>query len=247
MKVGVADFGMNVWYGGLFDLERRLSDLKAIGYDGIERVEAATEDELVYKVDRFRKAGMSFGTVRAANVELSIRWAASVGAEYIWSMVNGRDFDTFCRQLNYQAEASERWGVHTVVHNHLGSLVESQEQVEEYLKRCPGAYLLMDTAHLAAAGGNPLAIVEGYADRIISLHVKDWLAERSPAAEENWTKRGRFCELGAGNIGLDNAAVIDAMRQSGYDGWVFVEQDTHLQDPLKDLAISREYLRKAGV
>jgi hypothetical protein len=32
----------------------------------------------------------------------------------------------------------------------------------------------------------------------------------------------------------------------GYYGWVFVEQDTHLQDPLEDLAISRAYLRKVG-
>ena len=36
------------------------------------------------------------------------------------------------------------------------------------------------------------------------------------------------------------------LKKIGYDGWVFVEHDTHLQDPFKDLAISREYLRKAG-
>jgi hypothetical protein len=36
------------------------------------------------------------------------------------------------------------------------------------------------------------------------------------------------------------------LKDGGYDGWVFVEQDVHLQDPLKDLAGSREYLKKAG-
>ena len=44
----------------------------------------------------------------------------------------------------------------------------------------------------------------------------------------------------------DNIAVMRALVDVGYDGWVFVEQDTHMQDPLKDLAISREYLREAG-
>ena len=34
MKFGVADFGMSVWDGGLFDLQGRLEGLKAIGYDG---------------------------------------------------------------------------------------------------------------------------------------------------------------------------------------------------------------------
>ena len=34
MKFGVADFGMSVWDGGLYDLQSRLEGLKAIGYDG---------------------------------------------------------------------------------------------------------------------------------------------------------------------------------------------------------------------
>jgi len=36
------------------------------------------------------------------------------------------------------------------------------------------------------------------------------------------------------------------IAQAGYGGWAFVEQDTHLEDPLKDLARSRQYLRRAG-
>ena len=52
--------------------------------------------------------------------------------------------------------------------------------------------------------------------------------------------------VGAGNIGLDNAAAMRAVVKTGYDGWVFVEHDTHPQDPLKDLAISHQYLRDAG-
>ena len=35
MKIGVADYGMFVWEGGLFDYEQRARDLKAIGYDGM--------------------------------------------------------------------------------------------------------------------------------------------------------------------------------------------------------------------
>jgi len=80
----------------------------------------------------------------------------------------------------------------------------------------------------------------------VAVHLKDWLVLKPEVGLDKWWDRGRFCELGAGNIGLDNAAVMNEVRKAGYDGWVFVEHDTHLQDPLKDLAISREYLRKAG-
>jgi sugar phosphate isomerase/epimerase len=40
--------------------------------------------------------------------------------------------------------------------------------------------------------------------------------------------------------------VLQEIVASGYDGWVFVEHDTHLRDPLLDLAVSREYIRQAG-
>jgi hypothetical protein len=35
-KIGVADYGMDVWFGGNYNLEQRLRKLKAIGIDGIE-------------------------------------------------------------------------------------------------------------------------------------------------------------------------------------------------------------------
>ncbi len=40
MKFGVADYGLNVWYGGLYDLESRLQNLRELGFEGIERLEA---------------------------------------------------------------------------------------------------------------------------------------------------------------------------------------------------------------
>ena len=142
--------------------------------------------------------------------------------------------------------AAARYGLATGLHNHLGALVESQEQTERFLEQCPNCGLILDTAHLAAADGDPEDIVRRYADRLIAVHVKDWLVTNPEIGLDRWPSRGRFCELGAGNIGLDNAAVMRALAEVGYDGWVFVEHDTHLQDPLKDLAISRQYLRDAG-
>ena len=35
MKIGVADYGMNVWYGGQYDYLDRVKELRAIGFDGI--------------------------------------------------------------------------------------------------------------------------------------------------------------------------------------------------------------------
>jgi len=246
MKYGIADYGMNVWYGGCFDAEERLQDLKNIGYEGLERCTATSGDDLLYKAARCKRLGMDFGTCQGPSVETSIRWTAALGKRYVWTGVTGKDFDTFCRQVNHQVEIASQWGVEVGLHNHLGSPVESQRELEEFLDRCPGCGLVFDTAHLAAADGDAVEIVEKYGDRLVAVHLKDWLVTDTETGLDQWQQRGRFCELGAGNIGLDNIAVMKAVVKSGFDGWVFVEHDTHLRDPLEDLKESREYLRKGG-
>ena len=245
MKFGVADFGMNVYYGNLLDIEQRLMDLKEIGYDGTERLEAISPSDAIHKAGLYRKLGMDFATCRGPSVQVSIEWTAALGKSYVWIAAGG-DFDTFCRQANHQAEACRRWGLTAVLHNHMGTKVETQPQLEEFLKRCPDCGLLFDTAHLAGADGDCMQIAEKYADRIVALHLKDWLVTNPDVGLDKWSQRGRFCELGAGNVGLDNAAVLKTLVDKGFDGWVHVEQDTHLQDPLKDLKTSRDYIRKAG-
>ncbi|XEC97492.1 sugar phosphate isomerase/epimerase family protein [Paenibacillus tarimensis] len=244
MKFGIADYGLNVWDGGCFDYEERWLQLKKIGYEGVERLTVANAEDAMHKAARMRKLGMDFTTVRGPSGELSIQWTSALGKSYVWTEVSGKDFNTFCRQVNIQAEACERWGIHAALHNHMGTLVETQEDLEAFLNHCPKCNLVLDTAHLAAAGGNPTEIVKKYPERLQVVHLKDWLL--LDPNKEQWHQRGRFCELGAGNIGLDNVAVMKALVEVGYDGWVFIEHDTHLQDPLKDLSISREFLRNIG-
>jgi sugar phosphate isomerase/epimerase len=246
MKFGIADYGMNVWDGGLFDIEARLDGLKSIGYEGTERLVAVSASDAVQKAGTYRRLGMDFALCLGPDAQSTLQWTSAFRKDYVWTQVSGRDFDTFCRQVNHQCEMAARWGIQVGLHNHLGSLVESQAQLEAFLAKCPKCGLVLDTAHLAAADGDGLEIVKKYADRLVAVHLKDWLVTNPAIGLDRWGERGRFCELGAGNIGLDNAAILKAVARSGYNDWVFVEHDTHLRDPLKDLAVSRQYIRNAG-
>ena len=246
MKIGVADYGMNVWYGGCYDYENRLMDLKDIGYEGIEKLNVQNNSDLVNKSAKARKLGMDFGTVSAPTPELSIKWTSAMNKEYIWVSTSPKNkkFNVFCRQVNRQAEICKKWNISVALHNHMGTLVETQEQLESFLEKCPECMLVLDTAHLAAVQGVPEEIVRKYPDRIQTVHLKDWILKEPDA--ENWYERGRFCELGSGNIDLDNLSVMEALKDVGFDDWVFIEHDEHKQNPLKDLKISRDYLKKAG-
>lgn len=245
MRFGIADYGMNVWDGGCFDYLERCASLKGIGYEGIERLTVFNPDEALAKASKLRQLEMHYSTVRGPSVELSIQWTSGLGKQYVWSDVSEKtNFDVFCRQINRMSERCRAWGIKVALHNHMGTPVETQEQLEAFLERCPDCQLVFDTAHLAAMGGDAVEVVKKYVHRLQVIHVKDWLS-LDPTAEL-WHQRGRFCGLGKGNIGFDNLEVLNTAASLGYEGWVFVEHDTHLQDPLSDLKESRDYLRKGG-
>ena len=41
-----------------------------------------------------------------------------------------------------------------------------------------------------------MAIVDKYSDRLVAVHLKDWLVTNPEIGLDQWYKRGRFCELG---------------------------------------------------
>ena len=246
MKFGVADYGLSVWEGGLLDYGYRLERLKAIGFQGVERLEAVSASDALEKSAAFHRLGMDFATCRGPNARVNIEWTAGLGKGYVWAPVGGRadDFDKYIRQVNFFCDICERWGIKAALHNHLGSRIESEEELERFLKDCPKAGLVFDTAHHAGAGGDSVKIAEKYADRVVALHLKDYELLNPALGLDKWPERLRFCALGVGEMGLDNAAVLKAVVKRGFDGWVHVEQDCHLRDPYEDLAGSRQYIKK---
>jgi sugar phosphate isomerase/epimerase len=91
------------------------------------------------------------------------------------------------------------------------------------------------------AGGDPVEIVKKYHKRISVMHLKDVFLPGG--IRPDGIKEYRFCELGAGNNGFDNAPVIEMLLKVGWEGWIHIEHDVHLRDPLKDLAVSLNFVK----
>lgn len=250
MKIGVADYGMNVWSGGLYDIEERLCELKKLGFNGTERLEALSEADAIHKSALYRRLGMDYSTCRGPNVQANIQWTAALGKDYVW-VTPGKtsrdvDFDVFCRRTNELCAAAANYGLKAGIHNHMDQCIETQQELEDFLKACPDATIVFDTGHLSAAGGDPVEIVRKYHHRISVVHLKDVFitdAEALKKREQSYTAGLRFCELGGGNNGLDNAKVIEALIDCGYDNWLHIEHDKHLNEPLEDLKKSIDFIK----
>jgi inosose dehydratase len=165
-------------------------------------------------------------------------------------------WDTFAAGAERVARAvQDATGLRTVFHHHCAGWVETPAEIDALMRRTdPGLLgLCVDTGHLTYGGGDPVATLSRYADRVWHVHFKDCdPAVARQARERGWdyfeaVRRGIFCELGRGSV--DFPAVATALAARGYGGWVVVEQDVlpGMGTPAASARRNREYLRSIGL
>jgi inosose dehydratase len=139
-------------------------------------------------------------------------------------------------------------GISLGYHNHMDSLGERPEEVDQILQAADPHYakLELDVAHYYQGGGDPAKAIEKYSDRLLFLHIKD-VEPLSDTADAE--RLYRFVELGRGKVDLP--AVFDALHKVNFRGWAIVELDVvpdKTRTPKEAGAISKKYLEeKLGV
>lgn len=160
----------------------------------------------------------------------------------------------FCSTLKDVCEATLEEGVWSCFHNHVGSVIESAEELERLLSSLPADLLSLgpDTGHLAWAGVEPVAFCKKFASRIRTIHLKDVdLNVRAEGVRAGWDydtfcRNHLFTELGDGDV--DFPTLIEVLQGAGFDGWVIVETDVPRRDSMfESNRVSREYLRRLGL
>jgi inosose dehydratase len=152
------------------------------------------------------------------------------------------------------AEATMESGVRSCYHNHVGSFVETEDEIERLLADVEPELLALgpDTGHLAWAGIDVLSFVARHAERIRSMHLKDVDADvRDAGRNAGWDygefgQQGLWTEVGFGSV--DFAGVLDVLRGAEFSGWLIVETDiTQQPTPLASAKMSRAALRSLGI
>ena len=159
------------------------------------------------------------------------------------------DWAGFGARLTDLAEHMAGRGVGMAYHHHMGTVVETEAEINRLMAQTGEAVgLLLDTGHLSYAGADPVGVAGRHGRRINHVHCKDVRPEvldRVRATDSSFLDAvlaGVFTVPGDGCV-----AFADALRQLagyGYTGWLVVEAE---QDPAKAHPLSYARMGHAGL
>jgi|GEM_PF-233329 len=155
--------------------------------------------------------------------------AAAIGFAYDPGRLD-RVIDT----LSTAVDVLAREGVRAGLHNHVGTWIETEAEIDAVLTAIPTLWCGFDIGHLVWAGIDPMAMIARYHDRVIDLHIKDIDLTVAAACRTHHTSyqsasaSGLFLEPGLG--GIDLVGIL-AQLPTGFDKTIIVEVDRPSMDP----------------
>ena len=152
------------------------------------------------------------------------------------------EWPAFGAKMTEFAERLEGEGLKLCYHHHMGTIVQSERDIDAFMAHTkPPVHLLLDTGHARWGGSDPAALARAYRERIGHVHCKD-------------VREAKMRELNAGDLSfldsilgmgkdlgvytvpgdglIDYVSVFRALK--GYSGWVVLEAE---QDPKKAPAL----------
>ena len=162
-------------------------------------------------------------------------------------------------QFGARIEAFAAWmasqGVMLAYHHHMGTVVESPDEIDAFMAATgPATRLLFDAGHCAFAGGDPAEVLARHAGRVAHFHAKNI---RRPVTERvraegmsflDGVLAGAFTVPGDPEGAIDFVPLLRILAAAGYDGWLVIEaeQDPVLRNPLQYQSLGLKSLKAAA-
>jgi sugar phosphate isomerase/epimerase len=120
--------------------------------------------------------------------------------------------------LNQAGTFAAKAGLKLAYHNHSPEFENNGAEIEALISGTDPAKVgfLLDAGHAFRAGANVPAFIRKHSSRLIGIHLRDF-------------KNGEQVPLGAGEFPLQ--AVVDAVNQGVWPGWVINEEERLTSKP----------------
>ncbi|MCC8932662.1 myo-inosose-2 dehydratase [Rhizobium sp. 'Codium 1'] len=158
------------------------------------------------------------------------------------------------------AEFSASQGISLVYHHHMGTVVETETEIDKLMEHTgPHTKLLLDTGHCYFGGGNPEAIAAKYMHRVGHIHAKNVrpvIADQVRSENLSFlegVRRGVFTVPGDTEGGVSFPPVLKIAAEHSYEGWIVIEaeQDPDVRNPFEYQSLGlkslKSFAREAGL
>ncbi|MFM1907923.1 MAG: myo-inosose-2 dehydratase [Pseudomonadota bacterium] len=240
LKAKLDEFGVacvSGWYSGfLAELEPGQTNEQSVAAE-IERCKAHMS-KLQYNGVKVVVYGECAGTVQG-QIDTPVGKRPQFTTEALWQ--------AYAQRLNaFGQHLLDTYGIKLAYHHHMGAYVESPADMDKLMDLTDPAkvFLLFDTGHAYFGGAlSPADLLKKHIKRVVHVHCKDVRTSViAKSRNDGWSFltgviNGTFTVPGDGSI--DFAAVLKALREAGYEGWLVVEAE---QDPA--VAPSYQYAKK---
>ena len=172
------------------------------------------------------------------------------------SSMSASEWDLWVNGLNRVVKHCRDRGYEPTFHNETGTYMEAPHELEKMLESSD-VNLCLDTGHFLLGGGNPVSFFAKWQSRINQVHTKDStmsvferIVKEGGPTTDIWEQEA-FPVLGQGDGSMDEFVI--QLRDSGYSGWVVVEQDCfpkskeRFAKAIADQRTNRAYLAGLGL
>lgn len=147
-------------------------------------------------------------------------------------------------------------GIDLVYHHHMGTVVQSPEDIDAFMAATgPHTKLLFDAGHCWFGGGDPEAVLARHVGRVKHFHAKNVrpaVKERIEAENLSFmdgVRAGVFTVPGDQDGAVDFEPLLALLAAHEYNGWIVIEaeQDPAIRNPLLYQTLGLHTLKRLAV
>jgi sugar phosphate isomerase/epimerase len=226
----------HAWPAGLLDSTKRAlgaaMERHRLAFSNINAfmMKAVADHRQPYWHPSFIEPDPHYRRVRIDHTRRALSLCAELGAPHITTEGGGplapgqtrqQAIDLFVEALKPLAEQADALGVLLLIEPEPGLFLETTDQYLEVAERlaAPSVGLNFDVGHAFCVGEDLPGAIAKLAPQIRHYHLEDIAATRV------------HHHLVPGMGAIDFAAVLAAIRQTGYDGWLTIELYPFVDDP----------------
>ena len=151
--------------------------------------------------------------------------------------------------LEHLTAITKENGMELAYHHHMGTVIQSESEVDMLMEKTKNMKLLFDTGHLTYAGANAFNVLKKHGKRVGHVHLKNIRPEIIKEAHNKHYDFFTAVSKGVFNIpgdgGIDYGPIFNHLKELGYQGWMVVEaeQDPAKANPFEYASRARKYIK----